>query len=339
MDRGRQAEARRAAGWVAAAVVAAGLLAGCQGVAATTTAGATHPSATHPSATHPSATQPSAGTVAPATSRPGGPSALAQVAGLVVQGRGAKTGYTREQFGAAWADVDRNGCDTRNDILARDLTATTFRAGTRDCVVLSGQLAEPYTGREVSFRKESAADVQIDHVVALSDAWQKGAAQWSPQTRLQFANDPLNLLAADGAANLAKGDSDTASWLPPNTAYRCRYVARQVAVKQRYGLTVTSAERDAMVRVLTTCPGEPAPAAPTGTQTTAAPSSAPAASPSLPAAPSSSPATADAQPAGVDPDYGTCTNAKAHGAGPYRRGQAEYGYYRDADADGIVCER
>ncbi len=209
-----------------------------------------------------------AGACAPRTpitsaSDPGGAaagSALSLVATLRVQGRGPKTGYAREQYGPAWADTDRNGCDTRNDVLARDLQDETFRAGTADCVVLSGVLTEPYTGRRVTFSKQRAGDLQIDHVVALSDSWQKGAAQWQPGERLAFANDPLNLLAVDGSTNMAKGDRDAASWLPPDRTYRCAYVARQVAVKHRYGVGVTAAERDAMLRVLGSCPGEPVPA-------------------------------------------------------------------------------
>jgi len=174
-----------------------------------------------------------------------------QLEQLTVQGRGAKTGYSRAAFGPAWADVDRNGCDTRNDILARDLVEETFRRGT--CVVLSGELAEPYTGRTVQFVKARAFEVQIDHVVALSDAWQKGAAQWPYPRRLAFANDPLNLLAVDGRANQEKGDGDTATWLPPYKPFRCAFVSKQVAVKQKYGLTVTKAEREAMARVLARC--------------------------------------------------------------------------------------
>ena len=181
--------------------------------------------------------------------------ALATLSTLAVKGRAAKTGYHRDLFGPAWADTDRNGCDTRNDILARDLTGETFRAGTRNCVVLSGEFVEPYTGRTVSFSKADAGAVQIDHVVALSDAWQKGAQSWSASKRLAFANDPLELLAVDGPTNAAKSDGDAATWLPPNKAYRCAMVARQVAVKAKYGLWVTSAERDAVSRVLGSCAG------------------------------------------------------------------------------------
>lgn len=182
--------------------------------------------------------------------------ALAKLAALPVKGRAPKTGYSREEFGPAWADVDRNGCDTRNDMLRRDLEVTAYRSGSRDCVVATGVLFDPYTAARIEFVRGNgtSAAVQIDHVVALSDAWQKGAQQLSPERRLAFANDPLNLLAVDGPSNNKKGDGDAATWLPPNNAYRCAYVARQVSVKAGYGLWVTLAERDAMVRVLSACP-------------------------------------------------------------------------------------
>jgi Protein of unknown function (DUF1524) len=181
---------------------------------------------------------------------------------LTVKGRAPKTGYSREQFGPAWADVDRNGCDTRNDILNRDLTAKQWRPGTHGCVVIAGLLADPYTGTSIPFAKADASAVQIDHVVALSDAWQKGAASWSAARRLAFANDPLNLLAVDGPSNERKSDGDTATWLPPNKSYRCRFVARQVAVKAKWDLWVTAAERDAIVRVLAKCPEQRVPGGP-----------------------------------------------------------------------------
>jgi Protein of unknown function (DUF1524) len=189
-----------------------------------------------------------------------GPAAevLAQVA---VRGRAPRTGYAREQFGKAWADTDRNGCGTRDDVLRRDLTEVRVRPGTHGCVADAGRLVDPYTGRVLAFRRSDPSAVQVDHVVALSDAWQKGAAAWTPARRLAFANDPLELLAVDGAVNTAKGDGDAATWLPPARAYRCRYVARQTAVKARYGLWMTRAEHDAVARVLTGCPGEPVPRA------------------------------------------------------------------------------
>jgi hypothetical protein len=193
----------------------------------------------------------------PAEGPPG--SARALLATLQVKGRAPKTGYDRDQFGPAWADADRNGCDTRNDVLARDLTGETFRAGTHRCVVLTGRLADPYTGRTIAFRKARASAVQIDHVVPLADAWQTGAFGWPADRRLAFANDPLNLLAVDGPTNQAKGDGDAATWLPPARSYRCRYVARQIAVKAKYRLWATPAESAALARVLAGCPGQAAP--------------------------------------------------------------------------------
>ena len=189
------------------------------------------------------------------------PSARADdvLASITVKGRGPKTGYSREQFGSAWADVDRNGCDTRDDILNRDLGAKEWRPGTHGCVVIAGVLHDPYTGQRLVFAKADAAAVQIDHVVALSDAWQKGAAQWDASRRREFANDPLNLLAVDGPTNERKGDGDAATWLPPRKSFRCRFVARQIAVKAKWKLSLTSAEHDAMARVLSRCPQQRVP--------------------------------------------------------------------------------
>ncbi|MDQ0678375.1 hypothetical protein QFZ30_001757 [Arthrobacter pascens] len=181
--------------------------------------------------------------------------ALAQLETIPVKGRSPKSGYTREEFGPAWADVDHNGCDTRNDILARDLEGETFKPGTENCVVATGTLADKYTGTTINFVRgnTTSSAVQIDHVIALSDAWQKGARQLSIEQRNELANDPLNLMAADGPTNGAKGDKDAATWLPPNKAFRCEYVARQTAVKAKYQLWVTQAEHDAMAHILASC--------------------------------------------------------------------------------------
>lgn len=180
---------------------------------------------------------------------------------LPVKAAASMTGYSREQFGPAWADTDHNGCDQRNQVLARDMTGEIFKPGTHNCVVLSGRLADPYTARTIDFRRgpKTSDDVQIDHVVALGDAWQTGARQFTPAQREQLATDPLNLLAVDGPTNEGKGDKDAASWLPPNTGYHCAYVARQVAVKTRYQLWVTPTERDAISATLASCPNEPLP--------------------------------------------------------------------------------
>jgi hypothetical protein len=189
-------------------------------------------------------------------------SALAALATLTVKGRAPKTGYDRALFGQAWADVDRNGCDTRNDVLRRDLSPYVLKPGSNGCRVLSGTLYDPYLGRTIAFVRgpRTSSEVQIDHVVPLSDAWQKGAQQWTALQRTAFANDPLNLLAVDGLTNQRKSDGDAATWLPPNKAYRCSYAARQIAVKVRYGSWVTAAERDALGRILASCPSQSLPA-------------------------------------------------------------------------------
>jgi hypothetical protein len=184
---------------------------------------------------------------------------MATLGTLAVKGRAPKTGYARTRFGVAWADVDHNGCDTRDDVMRRDLTELHFRPSTHGCVVISGVLADPYTGSTIAFTKAAASKVQIDHIVALSNAWQTGAQQLSASTRRELANDPLNLLAVDGPTNQEKGDGDAATWLPPRKSFRCTYVSRQVAVKARYHLWVTPAERDAIARVLKGCPDQPLP--------------------------------------------------------------------------------
>ncbi|MEV5054302.1 DUF1524 domain-containing protein [Arthrobacter sp. LAR12-1-1.1] len=261
--------------------------------------------------------------------------ALEVLATLPVKGRAPKTGYSREQFGPAWSDVDHNGCDTRNDMLRRDLTALALRPGTRDCVVLSGVLADPYTAAAINFLRGNATStaVQIDHVVALSDAWQKGAQQLSPAQRLSFANDPLNLLAVDGPANQSKSDGDAATWLPPNKSYRCNYVARQISVKSVYGLWVTQAEHDAMARVLSDCPDALAPT----NQQASAPGQAAQAPPAQQPAPAQvQMAPAPAAPAAVT--YANCAAVRAAGAAPIHVGQPGYSGKLDGDGDGVGCE-
>ena len=182
--------------------------------------------------------------------------ALVALEALPVKGRAPKTGYARSQFGAGWATT--SGCDTRNIILARDLKQAVVSG---NCKVASGQLDDPYTGKRITFQRGSGTStaVQIDHVVALSNAWQTGAQQLSSEQRQQLANDPLELLAVDGPANQQKGDGDAATWLPSHKPFRCQYVARQIAVKRKYHLWVTKGEKAAMQRVLATCPGQGVP--------------------------------------------------------------------------------
>ena len=182
--------------------------------------------------------------------------ASSALATLAIKGRAPKTGYTRAQFGQAWADVDRNGCDTRNDMLKRDLTNIAYKVKTRDCVVLTGVLVDRYSGETINFVRGNVTsmEVQIDHVIALSNAWQTGAFKLTLIQRTALANDPMNLFAVKGRLNLQKSDGDAATWLPPLKSFRCAYVAQQIAVKAKYSLWVTAPEKEAMVRILAACP-------------------------------------------------------------------------------------
>lgn len=174
---------------------------------------------------------------------------------LEIKGRAPKTGYSREGFYKTWPKVD--GCSLRQRIIKREL-GDTAKLDTDQCTVLSGEFVEPYTGQHLIFYEKSdlSKGVQIDHVVALSDAWQKGAQYKTAEERYALATDPLNLLAVDSSANQQKSDGDAATWLPKNKAFRCQYVARQVSVKYKYGLWVTQAEHDAIAKVLEACPNE-----------------------------------------------------------------------------------
>ncbi len=174
------------------------------------------------------------------------------LATIRVGGRGPRTGYQRIKFGAAWLDVDRNRCRTRDDILARDLTDVIRRDR---CVVIAGTLADPYTGQTLHFRKTNATAVQLDHVTPLALAWQLGAAQWPAGRRIAFANDPANLLAVDGHANAAKQASGPDSWLPPNKPYRCTYAIRFTRVVAGYHLRLTPSMRASVTLLLDKCLG------------------------------------------------------------------------------------
>ncbi|MFC9517900.1 DUF1524 domain-containing protein [Nocardiaceae bacterium NPDC056970] len=257
--------------------------------------------------------------------------ALAGLAALPIRERAPKNGYDRSLFGQAWTDNvtiagGHNGCDTRNDILQRDLVYITTDPMSRDCTVLSGTLDDVYTGKTIRFVRgvETSSAVQIDHVVALSDAWQKGAQQLDEDTRRNLANDPRNLQAVDGPTNQGKSDADAAAWLPPNLAYRCTYVTRQIEVKAAYRLWVTQAEHDAMARELASC----------GATGSAAPAPAPV--------PAPAPAPADVSPAGAgasgDVFYANCKAARTAGAAPLHRGQPGYRAAMDSDGDGVACE-
>ncbi|MCH4159193.1 MAG: DUF1524 domain-containing protein [Bifidobacterium minimum] len=290
---------------------------------------------------------------ASSTSTSGEVPATTVLAALAIKGRAPKTGYSRSQFGTAWADVDHNGCDTRNDILSRDLTGRTYRSGTHDCIVATGTLNDPYTGRRIGFVRgeKTSTAVQIDHVVALSNAWQTGAQKLDSLTRERFANDPYNLLAVDGPANEQKSDGDAATWLPSNKSFRCQYVARQIGVKHRYGLWVTRAEHDAMARVLSGCPTQTVPARGGVIGSVSSGSVSSGSSSSTPA--SRSTATARATPratsratssaksnasSGSSVYYQNCTAVRAAGKAPLRSTDPGYSRKLDRDGDGIACE-
>ena len=175
--------------------------------------------------------------------------ALTVAKGLKVRGRSAETNYSRDAFGTAWKDVDRNGCDTRNDILQRDFTTAVFKPGTNDCKVIGGTWTDPYSNESYTFN-EPPSGAQIDHVVSLKNAWIMGADMWSDQMRVEFANDPVNLVVTIASLNQQKSDSNAASWLPPYKPVRCAFIATQVAVKAKWQLFVTESEKEVFVTIL-----------------------------------------------------------------------------------------
>lgn len=319
------------------AVVLAGVIGGCAGSAGSRTTTST-------SSAPPTSTRPAVAAVetrAPRSSRklarrprprpraPAKPgSALAALATLPVKGRAPMTGYSRAQFGDGWATVA--GCDMRDRILARDLLHKRYEAD-GSCEIESGILQDPYTRERISYVRGGGSGVDIDHVVALGDAWQKGAQQWSASRRVAFANDPLELLSVSASANRAKGDGDAATWLPPNKSFRCAYVARQVAVKRKYGAWVTRAERDAIARVLDSCPAQRLPRA----------GAIPAIATSSTSSPAATGRSSTPKPAPTGGRvFANCAAVRAAGLAPLRRGTADYRANQrlDRDKDGLACE-
>ncbi|GAA1756467.1 excalibur calcium-binding domain-containing protein [Kocuria aegyptia] len=245
---------------------------------------------------------------------------------LPVAAAGTMSDYDRDALFGGWIDADGDCEDTRNEVLARDLTDITSADG---CKVDTGTLADPYTGRTIDFVRGVATsnDVQVDHVVSLGNAWVTGARRLSQADRTALANDPLNLLAVDGPTNGSKSDKDASQWLPPNRAFACEMVAVQIAVKSRYSLWVTAPEKTAMAEVLSDCPDQQLPGGtpfgdiPGGTGAAPAPAEAPA------------PA-----PAPADVHYANCTAAREAGAAPLLRGEPGYRDAMDRDGDGVACE-
>jgi hypothetical protein len=277
--------------------------------------------------------------------------ALAELGTLPVKGRAPKTGYDRESF--AWRDdVDHNGCDTRNDVLRRDLSDVVLKPGTHGCVVLIGTLEDsPYSGKDVDFHQQDNNDLDIDHVVALSAAWQTGAGSWSDDQRREFANDPRNLLAVESSLNRQKSDGDAATWLPPKKSLRCDYVTRQIGVKKDYGLWVTRAEKDAMERVLSTCDGAaafdgsddavgwPGPGKGDGArEATASEMRGAGSRPGGTASSGGSTSSGGTASSGGSTSYKNCDAVRAAGKAPIHRGDPGYAKHLDRDGDGVGCE-
>lgn len=247
---------------------------------------------------------------------------------LPVAAAGTMSDYDRDALFGGWIDADGDCEDSRNEVLARDLTGITSADG---CRVDTGTLADPYTGASIDFVRgvATSADVQVDHVVSLGNAWVTGARRLSPADRVALANDPLNLLAVDGPANGSKSDQDASRWLPSNRAFACEMVAVQIAVKTRYGLWVTAPERTAMAEVLSGCPDQQLPG---GTPFGDIPGGAGAAPAPVEKAP------ADQAPVPADVHYANCTAAREAGAAPLLRGEPGYREAMDGDSDGVACE-
>jgi hypothetical protein len=231
---GRSVAGIRPALRAALAALAVALLAGCGALAVPGTA---------PNVPPPPGKQPTSGDVAQARAR------LGHLA--VAPARGS--GYQRTaDFGPSWVlDADHNGCRQRDDVLRRDLTGV--RTSGR-CIVVSGTLHDPYTGKTVTFAKSDAAKVQVDHVYPLGLAWRHGAAGWPQQRRVQFANDLANLLATTGSANDRKSDKGPGEWLPDNHGFWCAYAVRYIDVSAQYTLSISAADRSALTSALSTCP-------------------------------------------------------------------------------------
>jgi hypothetical protein len=248
------------------------------------------------------------------------------------------TGYDRDRFGPPWLDADRNGCDTRNDILGEYLQVITLEDN--GCVVAAGDYADPYTGVLIDYWQGNGALIDIDHVVSLGNAWVTGAFSWEIKKRAAFANDPLNLLPADAGANRQKGDGDAATWLPANKPFRCAYVSRQVAVKTKYNLAVTAPEKTAIERVLIDCLDRALPYDAWGASTVVDHNITDPADAGRGAGTESSPTPSAPVPSAVDGSvyFQNCDAARAAGAAPVHLGDPGYGTHLDGDGDGTACE-
>lgn len=310
---------------VVVGIVAAGLLSACS-VAPDDT---------------PSPTPTATTTAAPrggAHSRPPLPSkgtALGAALRLKVADGPPSSRYVRSVFGEAWTDIDHNGCDQRNDVLRRDLRKRHTKPGTKGCVLAKGVLVSPYSGDHLKWVKGQTS-IQIDHIVSLHDSWNNGMDDATPVDRKRFANDPLNLTAVDSDENQEKSDKTIDGYAPEwEPSVRCQFARRQVSIKVKYGLTVSAAEREKFLTILggsDYCPGDKLDLVHSKDARIKFPAPRPIGEPKPRPTPKPQPQDT------TDPRYRTCALAKAHGYGPYTRGDREYDWYRDQDKDGVTCE-
>ncbi|MEX5303275.1 excalibur calcium-binding domain-containing protein [Kocuria sabuli] len=369
----RHVRGRSAAAWTSAAMAMA-LLTGCSSTPAepgTNPAVAASPTTSPPAASSPAASSPASSPAAPSaaaetpTTTPAqtpppatlvaSSEALTALNGLTVAARGTMSDYDREGLFGSWIDADGNCADTRQEILARDLDDVVSTDG---CRVDAGVLdPDPYTGATITFVRGPAtsSEVQIDHVVALGNAWITGARNLTQHQRVELANDPLNLLAVDGPTNQAKSDKAAVAWLPPNESFRCEFVAIQIAVKAKDDLWVTAPEKTAMTQVLTDCEDQELPTdatvaigdiaanAPAPAEEAPAPAPEPIAPAPAPVEEAPAPAPDPVAPAPAVPGvpaggWANCTEARAAGAAPIYRGSPGYAPKLDRDGDGVACE-
>ena len=247
---------------------------------------------------------------------------LPQLLGLLVTAPEDRSGYDRDLF-RHWIDADGDGCDTRREVLIDEaVVAPTVGGG---CSLTGGQWLSAYDGLILT----DASQLQIDHVVALAEAWDSGASAWTPDRRMRFANDldvPWALIAVSGASNQSKSDHDPAEWLPPNPGDLCPFVSAWIAIKVRWQLSVDQLERDALTGLVGDCPGVQMPYEPI-------PPDAPGAPTPLASATTCSPAYPTVCIPPPPPDL-NCGDI------PYRRFTvlSPDPHHFDGDHDGIGCE-
>jgi len=196
---------------------------------------------TAPASNMPASSAPFSTTMPPSIAPP-------SIDGLAVAAEGSDSGYDRALFQPqAWADLDGDGCDTRAEVLIRD--SRSLAEVQPGCSVARGDWLSIYDG----YSTPDPGELDIDHVVALAEAWRSGADGWPNERRLAFAQDEDNLIAVTAATNRSKSDRDPAVWQPPNRDSWCAFAQRWTSAKVRWGLTADPAEVNAVRVMLGTC--------------------------------------------------------------------------------------